>query len=124
MLAFQRTAEDVPGYLIPDIYRQYYLTGVVTDMLVRVFYHNLEDIVSMPLLAARMARFFGQEELAERLAELHAAGMLEPGALLRRAGLGRGGDRRVSHCAGSASGGPERADPARARVSLQAPGAA
>ena len=34
VLAFQRTAEDVPGYLIPDIYRQYYLTGVATDMLV------------------------------------------------------------------------------------------
>ena len=24
VLGFQRTAEDVPGYLIPDIYRQYY----------------------------------------------------------------------------------------------------
>jgi len=72
VLAFQRTAEDVPGYLIPDIYRQYYLTGVVTDMLVHVFYHNLEDIASMPLLGARMARFFHPERLAEHLAELHA----------------------------------------------------
>ncbi len=71
VLAFQRTAEDVPGYLIPDIYRQYYLTGVVTDMLVHVFYHNLEDIVSMPLLGARMARLFRPESLAEHLAELH-----------------------------------------------------
>ena len=71
VLAFERTAEDVPGYLIPDIYRQYYLTGVVSDLLVHVFYHNLEDIVSMPLLAVRMARLFRYESLAEGLAELH-----------------------------------------------------
>ena len=36
----------------PDIYRQYYLTGGGTEMLARVFYHNLGDIVSMVLLAA------------------------------------------------------------------------
>ncbi len=48
----------MPGYLIPDIYRQYYLTGQASEMLARVFYHNLQDIVSMPLLAARMARQF------------------------------------------------------------------
>jgi hypothetical protein len=74
VLAFQRTAEDVPGYLIPDIYRQYYRTGEVTDLLVRVFYHNLEDIVSMPLLGARMARFFRQERSgspAELFTALH-----------------------------------------------------
>jgi uncharacterized protein len=71
VLALQRTAEDVPGYLIPDIYRQYYLTGVATEMLAHVFYHNLEDIVSMPLLGARMARFFRPDSLAERLPDLH-----------------------------------------------------
>jgi uncharacterized protein YprB with RNaseH-like and TPR domain len=58
VLGLERTTEDVPGYLIPDIYRQYYLTGQASEMLARVFYHNLQDIVSMPLLAARMARQF------------------------------------------------------------------
>ncbi len=71
VLAFQRTTEDVPGYLIPDIYRQYYLTGVATDMLARVFYHNLEDIASMPLLGAQMARFFQPESVRAQLAGLH-----------------------------------------------------
>ena len=71
VLAFQRTAEDVPGYLIPDIYRQYYLTGVATEMLAHVFYHNLEDIASMVVLGAHMARFFRPENPAERLPELH-----------------------------------------------------
>ncbi|MEJ5198845.1 MAG: ribonuclease H-like domain-containing protein [Anaerolineae bacterium] len=70
VLGVRRTEEDVPGYLIPDIYRQYYLTGVVSDLLVRVFYHNLMDIVSMPLLAAHIAQFYRPEELAERLVAL------------------------------------------------------
>ena len=71
VLGFQRTAEDVPGYLIPDIYRQYYLTGVATEMLAHVFYHNLEDIASMVVLGARMARFFRPQGLPEYPAELH-----------------------------------------------------
>ncbi len=63
VLGLQRTTEDVPGYLIPDIYRQYYLTGVATEMLARVFYHNLQDVASMSLLAARMARRFERDAL-------------------------------------------------------------
>ncbi len=70
VLGVQRTADDVPGALIPDIYRQYYLTGGSTDMLARVFYHNLQDIVSMVLLAFRMARNFEPDDLAPYLAEL------------------------------------------------------
>lgn len=63
VLRLERTTEDVPGYLIPDIYRQYYLTGAATEMLARVFYHNLQDVVSMALLGARMARHFQREAL-------------------------------------------------------------
>lgn len=69
VLGLERTADDVPGYLIPDIYRQYYHAGIVTDMLVRVFYHNLQDILSMPLLAARMAHLF--QEGVPALGDLH-----------------------------------------------------
>jgi uncharacterized protein YprB with RNaseH-like and TPR domain len=58
VLGLERTGEDVPGYLIPEIYRQYYLTGVATELLERVFYHNLQDVASMALLGARMARQF------------------------------------------------------------------
>jgi tetratricopeptide (TPR) repeat protein len=39
--------------------------------LAHVFYHNLEDIASMVVLGARMARFFRPESLVERLPELH-----------------------------------------------------
>lgn len=58
VLGLERAADDVPGYLIPDIYRQYYRSGIVTDMLARVFYHNLQDILSLPLLATRMGGLF------------------------------------------------------------------
>jgi len=70
VLNVQRSEEDVPGYLIPDIYRQYYLTAVVNDLLVRVFYHNLMDIVSMPLLAGRLAQLYQTDDLAAKLASL------------------------------------------------------
>ena len=73
VLGLQRTTEDVPGYLIPDIYRQYYLTGAPTEMLARVFYHNLQDVVSMALLGARMARYFRREEVDAFVTDLDAA---------------------------------------------------
>lgn len=71
VLGLQRSADDVPGFLIPDIYRQYYQTGIVSENLVRVFYHNLQDIVSMALLAERLAAPFDPARQAETLAGLH-----------------------------------------------------
>jgi hypothetical protein len=71
VLGVQRTLEDVPGWMIPDIYRDYYRTGVATEMLAHVFYHNLQDIVSMALLGARLAELFRADRLGEALAGLH-----------------------------------------------------
>lgn len=71
VLGVQRTVEDVPGYLIPDIYREYYRTGAATEMLARVFYHNLIDITTMPILAARLACHFEPADPVARLADLH-----------------------------------------------------
>ncbi|PKO21897.1 MAG: hypothetical protein CVU38_12275 [Chloroflexi bacterium HGW-Chloroflexi-1] len=73
VLGIDRTEEDVPGWMIPDIYRDYYRTGIATDMLARVFYHNLVDITTMPLLAARMVQFFSWPVPVERLGDLHPA---------------------------------------------------
>ncbi|MGQ9768189.1 MAG: ribonuclease H-like domain-containing protein [Anaerolineae bacterium] len=70
VLQFDRPLDDVPGYLIPGIYQQYFRTGIVSDMLVRVFEHNLYDILAMPLLAAHMARFFREDITSDELAEL------------------------------------------------------
>jgi uncharacterized protein len=71
VLGYYRTAEDVPGWMIPDIYREYYRTGIAGEMLTRVFYHNLEDISSMAALAARMVGLFRPRGLEAEAAELH-----------------------------------------------------
>ncbi len=88
VLEFQRTAKDVPGYLIPDIYRQYYLTGVATEMLTHVFYHNLEDIASMVVLGRSHGEILAAGKPGRAPAGAAPAGMVEPGPLLRYAGLG------------------------------------
>lgn len=55
VLGLARAQQDVPGSLIPGMYRQYIETGRVHDM-VRVFYHNRQDIVTMPFLLERMVQ--------------------------------------------------------------------
>jgi hypothetical protein len=51
ILGFQRSQEDVPGWLIPAIYQDYARTGDGAPVA-RVFYHNQEDIANMAPLAA------------------------------------------------------------------------
>ncbi|MEA3336861.1 MAG: ribonuclease H-like domain-containing protein [Chloroflexota bacterium] len=57
ILDFQRNDVDVPGWLIPSLYQEYARSGNPTEM-VRVFYHNREDIVSMVPLAAMLCAPF------------------------------------------------------------------
>jgi len=49
ILAFTRQEEDVPGYLIPQLYFDYLKTGNATPLR-SIFYHNTIDIVSMAAL--------------------------------------------------------------------------
>ena len=63
ILAFERSQEDVPGWLIPSIYQQYArggdaLTPQVLADVAHVFYHNLHDIVNMAPLAAILCEPF------------------------------------------------------------------
>jgi tetratricopeptide (TPR) repeat protein len=57
ILGLPRTHEDVPGWAIPGLYMSYLRDGDAGDML-RVFYHNRMDILSMVVLAARIAHQF------------------------------------------------------------------
>lgn len=65
ILGFQRSQQDVPGWLIPSIYQEYARSQgqtrpEVLDDMARVFYHNCEDIVNMaPLAAILCAPFDG-----------------------------------------------------------------
>jgi hypothetical protein len=71
VLGVQRTGDDVPGWMIPEIYLGYYRTGRGADLMCRVFYHNLVDITSMARLAGRLAWLFEVSHLDQHVAELH-----------------------------------------------------
>ena len=53
LLGLQRTHEDVPGYLIPGLYHDYLRSGDARELL-RIFYHNEIDMLSMVTLAVRI----------------------------------------------------------------------
>lgn len=48
-----RTEQDVPGYLIPQLYFQYQSSGD-RGLLERVFYHNLQDVLSLATLTVHI----------------------------------------------------------------------
>jgi uncharacterized protein YprB with RNaseH-like and TPR domain len=52
VLEISRTEDDIPGFLIPQLYQDYLQWGD-TRPLVRVFYHNSMDILTMVTLAWR-----------------------------------------------------------------------
>lgn len=57
ILGLLREQDDVPGGVIPWLYRDYLRTGDAREMQ-RVFYHNAVDILSLVTLAARLCRVF------------------------------------------------------------------
>jgi len=59
ILGLGRTHDDVPGHLIPYLYRDYLRTGNAHEMT-RVLYHNEQDILSMVSLGVIMSRAFEQ----------------------------------------------------------------
>ncbi len=57
VLNVSRDGRDVPGMLIPYLYFRYLETGDASEIS-RVFYHNVQDILSMVALAARLAALY------------------------------------------------------------------
>ncbi len=53
ILGVRRTQDDVPGWLIPDMYLGYARSGDASEMP-GIFYHNAQDILSLVTLTARM----------------------------------------------------------------------
>lgn len=49
ILGVQRTQEDIPGWVIPQLYRDYLTTGDAR-LLKSVFYHNAKDVLAMAAL--------------------------------------------------------------------------
>jgi len=64
ILGLERQSADVPGSLIPTLYRQYLQTGDSREMA-RVLYHNEQDILSMVSLAVTLCRTFSEPHSPE-----------------------------------------------------------
>ena len=64
ILGLERSQEDVPGFLIPQLYVDYVRSGRAGEMQ-RVFYHNQEDIVTTAALAQQMCQAVHAPHAAE-----------------------------------------------------------
>lgn len=62
ILHFARTSEDVPGWMIPDIYFNYLRTKD-TGQIADVVYHNAQDIVSLAALFIHISELMQAETL-------------------------------------------------------------
>ncbi|MEZ4833743.1 MAG: ribonuclease H-like domain-containing protein [Caldilineaceae bacterium] len=93
ILAHQRNEDDVPGSMIPLLYQQYLQTGDARSMA-QVFYHNLEDIVSMTYLAERVCRHFDDvfDEIDD---DLHGHDLLALGQVHEQMGHGDVAERAL-----------------------------
>jgi uncharacterized protein len=56
VLHFQRSMEDIPGWMVPEIYFEYARTGSLANMP-GVFYHNKYDIVSLAALYVYLSQY-------------------------------------------------------------------
>lgn len=66
ILGFPRSSEDVPGWMIPDIYFEYLRTqdpGKLSD----VIYHNAQDIVSLAALMIHISRLLEVERVDDNV---------------------------------------------------------
>lgn len=77
ILGMQRSADDVPGSLIPQLYTEYQRSGNAGQMG-NIFYHNREDIVSMVALATHLLTAYRAGEERETH-ELHGLDWLSLG---------------------------------------------
>lgn len=66
LLGVRRSHDDVPGWLIPSLYYDYLRSGDASQ-LIRVFYHNEMDVLSMVTLAARIFRQLGASHCDDAL---------------------------------------------------------
>lgn len=73
LLGVRRSQADVPGYAIPGLYHEYIRTGDARQM-VRVFYHNEIDMLSMVTLLPRVIRQFAHAGESDHALDLFSLG--------------------------------------------------
>ncbi len=77
ILEVKRTGEDVPGWLVPQLYFDYLRSGDARP-LKSVFYHNAMDILSLAALLNHMAAILEEPVIRE---ELHGIDLIATGKL-------------------------------------------
>jgi hypothetical protein len=73
LLGVRRTQDDVPGWLIPGLYHDYLRSGDARDLL-RVFYHNEVDMLSMVTLTSRVMKLFSGANASDDPLDLFSLG--------------------------------------------------
>ena len=64
ILEFQRSEDEVPGWLVPQLYQDYLSTGDASP-LEGVFYHNKNDVVSLAALFSHVTRLVSEKSSLE-----------------------------------------------------------
>ncbi len=73
VLRFNRSDEEIPGWMVPDMYRDYLRTGNSAQMN-GVFYHNAMDIVSLGVLIQLVDEvYLNPERFIEQFDTIHYA---------------------------------------------------
>lgn len=77
ILRTSRTEDEVPGWMVPEIYHEYLRTGD-PEPLKGVFYHNAMDVLSMTALLHQIVRMLSDPmEAVEHDLDLFAIGKLQ-----------------------------------------------
>lgn len=77
ILDFYRTDEDIPGYLVPEFYRNYIIDGDASQ-IAKIFYHNEVDVVSLSALFSTLAAILEDptSENLEHAEDIYSIGRL------------------------------------------------
>ena len=59
---FQRNEDEIPGWLVPQIYQDYVQNGI-SEPLKGVFYHNEIDVVSLAALFLKISQMLAKDDL-------------------------------------------------------------
>jgi hypothetical protein len=78
ILEFYRTSEDIPGYLVPEFYRNYIIDGDASQ-IAGIFYHNEIDVVSLSALFTTLAAIL-EDPTSDKLS--HAEDIYSIGRLM------------------------------------------
>lgn len=77
ILEFYRTSEDIPGYLVPEFYRNYIADGDASQ-IAGIFYHNEIDVISLSALFTTLAAILEDptSENLEHAEDIYSIGRL------------------------------------------------